>query len=293
MPLTLPAALHPAHVIYQDILGPFGRRRLNAMLRSGLPGRLRGPLLYLLGGRLTPEEQRVAGEVEAIRREIAALNDVQMAVYTSPPPGAGPAPGPVQPITRRRVAEVASVEPYWGMFLHQCASAFEARTILELGSCAGISGCFLATASSCRRFITVERSESLAALAQANLRRVAPGRADVIIAFFDDALNQILPGLEEGLDLVYIDGQHEKASTLYYFERVIPRLNLGAAAVIFDDIHWSEDMTEAWRELRQRRGLACAINLGRFGLCVWAGGDGWPLQFDISRYTTRWGRGQR
>ena len=69
-------------------------------------------------------------------------------------------------------AHVSSVSALWGTFLYLCASARRAETILELGSGAGISGCYLGSAPSCRRFITVEGSADRARLAEAHLRQI-------------------------------------------------------------------------------------------------------------------------
>jgi predicted O-methyltransferase YrrM len=188
-----------------------------------------------------------------------------------------------------RIAQVTSVHPYWGMFLYLCASAVGAETILELGSCAGISGCYVASGTHCRRFITVEGSPELARLAEANIRQVA-SHAEVVNALFDDALDAILPTLGKGLDMAYIDGQHEKRSTLHYFKRLVPHLSSGAV-VVFDDIQWSPDMWEAWQELSRWPGVSHAINVGRFGVCVWDGAA-MPKSFDLSLCTRFWRKGR-
>ena len=106
-------------------------------------------------------------------------------------------------------------------------------------------------------------------------------------AMFDDALDQWLPRLSGRLDLVHIDGQHERGSTLHYFERLKPRLHSGAL-VIFDDIHWSDDMRQVWREIATARGVSHSINVGRYGLCVWSGTAEPPRVHDFSRYARNW-----
>lgn len=42
---------------------------------------------------------------------------------------------------------------------------------------------------------------------------------------------------QNGVDLAYIDGDHEKVATIRYFERIKPHLNPDAV-VIFGDISW-------------------------------------------------------
>jgi hypothetical protein len=80
--------------------------------------------------------------------------------------------------------------------------------------------------------------------------------------------------------MAYIDGSKDKFANLHYFERITPYLSPGCL-VVFDDIHWSSEMWEAWRTLRQWIGLTHAINAGRFGVCVWNGGAVRPRTYDL------------
>jgi predicted O-methyltransferase YrrM len=175
-----------------------------------------------------------------------------------------------------------SVNGEWGTFLYLCSRSFRARTILELGGCVGISGCYLASSEYCERFVTVEALPNLAALAQDNVRQVSD-RAEVVNALFDDALDKILPGLAGGIDLAYIDGHHKYEPTLHYFGRLEPHLNEGAL-VVFDDIHLSEGMWRAWQELSRRAGFSHALSAGRFGVCLWDGSTSTPASYNLCPY---------
>ena len=61
--------------------------------------------------------------------------------------------------------------------------------------------------------------------------------------------------------------------------RLSARLNRGAL-VVFDDIQWS-DVQEDWKALCARPGLSFAVNVGRFGVCVWDGGAVRPQAFTL------------
>jgi len=151
---------------------------------------------------------------------------------------------------------------------------------LELGSCAGISSCYLASASACQRFLTIEGSVALAAIAAANLRQVT-NKAQVINSLFDEGLLEILPNLHSGLDLVYIDGHHDQAATLHYLELLRPHLNPDCL-IVFDDIRLYRNMWDTWRMLCQTPGFTTVVDVGRFGLAVWAGTMAQPKVFDFS-----------
>src|SRR4029078_4684788 len=114
-----------------------------------------------------------------------------LSVFNSPAPisaGQTPVPGPPKPVTWRHLAEQTSVTYYWGVFLYLCAKHSGARTILELGSAAGISASYRAAASSQLHLTPVEGSTNLAPVAAANLRVTNPN-ATVLNAMFDDALD--------------------------------------------------------------------------------------------------------
>lgn len=244
------------------------------MLAGGLPAPFRHPLEFLIGGRLDPAGRRVAHSVEQIREAVAREPRVFRSLNRD---------GVIRPLTAFQVARSISINQEWGTFLHLCARSFRARTILELGGCAGISACYLASSEQCERVVTVEGSPDLAALARANLSQVSD-RAEVVNALFDDALDRLLPTFGGGIDLAYLDGHHRYETTLHYLARVERHLSPGAL-VVFDDIRLSRGMWRAWQAVEGREGFAFTVDAGRFGLAVWAGSAAAaPARYDLSLY---------
>lgn len=243
------------------------------MLADGLPRSFQHPLEFLFDQRLSHAEQEKVSRVEFIRTAVERQAQSHEVVNRE---------GKVCRLTASQIAHQVSVNAEWGTFLFLCAQSFKARTILELGACAGISGCYLASSEYCERFITVEASPQLASLATANIHQVA-NAAEVVNALFDDALDQILPTLTAGMDLAYIDGHHKYEPTLRYFRRLEPHLNKGAL-VVFDDVHLSEEMWRAWQVLKGRKGFAHTIDAGRFGVCFWDGLPSAPVNHDLGPY---------
>lgn len=262
-----------ARRVYRRALAPLGLRELRRMLADGLPVPLGRPLEFLFGGGLEPAEREVVQRVERIRAEVARDPRGFRVVNRD---------GVVLPLTGAQAAHRASINREWGTFLHLCAGSLRARTILELGGCAGISGCYLASPEHCRRFVTVEGSPELAALAGENLRRVSDA-AEVVNARFDDALDRLLPTFGDGIDLAYLDGHHRYEATLHYLERLEPHLAPGAL-VVFDDVRLSRGMWRAWRAMEERAGFACTVDAGRFGLAVREGSAAVPTSHDLSLY---------
>ena len=277
-----------------------GKRYLERMLKDGFTTALETPLLFLLTQKLDKNDQVIVDKIEAIRSKMSKQKDVFVEVYSSPdpvslnkttPPDMKPAPGKIITTSLSYIASTVSVLPYWGAFLYLCAKETAAKTILrELGSCAGISSCYLASSNS-QRFITIEASAALAELARCNLNEVTAGRFRVIHALFDTGLEELLPTLPEGLDLLYIDGQHEKTATLHLVERLASVFNTGSI-LIFDDIRWTSDMWETWQLLTRYPGFSWTLDTGRFGLCMWDRSSRQPRQYDISGFTAFWKKGK-
>jgi len=265
--------LFRARMVYRRAMAPLGRYKLQKMLGDGLPRPFRRPLEFLFDQRLSHAEQQVVRRVESIRQTVARQACSFEVVNRD---------GKVCQLTASQVAHSTSVNPEWGTFLYLCSQSFGARTILELGSCAGISGCYLASSEYCERFITVEASPNLASLARANICQVS-NEAEVVNALFNDALDKVLPTLGGGIDLAFIDGHHKYEATLHYFRRLEPHLNKGSL-VVFDDIHLSEGMWRAWQVLKRQEGFAYTVGAGRFGICLWDGSSLTPVNYNLCPY---------
>ena len=59
--------------------------------------------------------------------------------------------------------------------------------------------------------------------------------------------------------MIYIDGNHQKEATLNYFELLVESVD-NNSVLIFDDIHWSKPMTEAWQEIKQHPKVTLTID---------------------------------
>jgi predicted O-methyltransferase YrrM len=272
---------------YRRCVPSWGLLALENMLRNGLPGFLQRPLEFLLTERLTEEEEAVVHTVEQRRAALIMRGQEKVPYYAHAQPGREG--GLTKPYSLEWTATISSVTPYWGTFLFLCTKAHGSRTVLELGSCAGISSCYLASNPACQRLITVEGSSFLAEIAAANLTTVS-SRAIVVPASFDAALDRWFPELAAGIDCLFIDGHHEGTARMHYTERVRPIMRAGSL-LIWDDIHWTPDLWNTWQRFAQGPGLACAVNVGRFGLAVLDPGKSAATVFDFSALSGYWGKG--
>ena len=273
-----------------------GKKVIQHLIHNGVPGILKTPLDFLVTSNLNPDDKAVVSRVEEIRANLAARGDEKIPVYYSPLPGSAgtinnPAkrcqPGETKYFTAEWIANKTSTDNFWGTFKYLCSNYSGAKNILELGACAGISGCFMASGKQCRRFITIEASEPLANIARSTIGQITENY-QVYNCLFDEGLDMILPCLEEKINMVLIDGHHEKVATIHYFKRLVPYLEAGCL-VLFDDIYWSSDMLEAWEILRHWKGFSHTIDVGGTGLCIWSGNSKTvPKLWNLNKYTGNW-----
>jgi predicted O-methyltransferase YrrM len=62
-----------------------------------------------------------------------------------------------------------------------------------------------------------------------------------------------------------VDGNHRKKPTLDYFNQILPLLP-NEGCIVFDDIHWSREMEEAWADICADHRVTLTIDLFAIGL---------------------------
>ena len=116
------------------------------------------------------------------------------------------------------------------------------------------------------RVYTIEGAAAVAAVAEKNLRSLGCDNVRPVIGNFDDRIETVLDKAG-GVDLAFVDGNHRLQPTLRYFNLLMSRSS-GSAILIFDDIHWSREMEDAWDAIKQDPRVYCTIDLFFIGLVV-------------------------
>jgi hypothetical protein len=65
--------------------------------------------------------------------------------------------------------------------------------------------------------------------------------------------------------MVFFDANHSYTSTIEYFNALLP-ITCQNSIFIFDDIHWSKDMTKAWDEICRNPEVSVCLDLFRIGI---------------------------
>lgn len=164
------------------------------------------------------------------------------------------------------IARNAAKPPKYGQLLHRMVRYYQPANLLELGTSLGITSAYLASGNPAARLTTFEGAHEIAIRATTNLASLGLHNVQVIEGNFDDTLPGFLQTAGE-IDFAFIDGNHRKAPTLRYFDWLLAQQG-NDSIYIFDDIHWSREMEEAWDEIRQHPSVRCSIDLFFIGIVV-------------------------
>ena len=151
-------------------------------------------------------------------------------------------------------------------YLYALIKKHKPKKILELGTCCGFSSMYMAKA--CEQFgivHTIEGSEQIAEIARKNLSKAGSNNVIQYIGRFQDILPDVLNKITK-FDFVLIDGHHDKDATIRYFNQIKPYLS-SLSIVIFDDIHWSKGMSQAWDLIKSDDAIKNYIDLNKLAVC--------------------------
>lgn len=163
----------------------------------------------------------------------------------------------------KKMARHSSVSLKYGKLLFRLAAYMKPELCLELGTSVGLSALCLALGNPKGRVLTLEGNASLCSFSQKLFREQGLNNITVRQGLFDDLLPGILSDPTTA-KLVYIDGNHRYEPTKRYFEQVISQMTKGL--IIFDDIHWSEEMQQAWKEITSDKRSIFSMDLYRMGI---------------------------
>ncbi|MEI6694785.1 MAG: class I SAM-dependent methyltransferase [Bacteroidota bacterium] len=167
----------------------------------------------------------------------------------------------------RTIAEItrnAAKPPKYAQLLYRLVKHFQPENLVELGTSLGISTAYMAQACPETKIFTLEGSETIAKQANKNFQVLKLPNVEVITGNFDVQLPLLL-AYTKAFDFVFFDGNHRKIPTLSYFESCLKHKH-NDSVFVFDDIHWSAEMEEAWEIIKQSPEVTVSIDLFFIGM---------------------------
>lgn len=170
-----------------------------------------------------------------------------------------------------QIAKNALKNPALAQLIYRLAKDNNPKSIIELGTCLGITTAYLSKACPEADVITIEGCPETAKVAYRNFSELGLENVELQVGNFDVLLPEVIANVEK-LDFVYIDGNHRKEATLNYFKWCLPKIHENSL-LIFDDIYWSKGMKEAWEEIKNHPDVVVTVDLFWIGLVYFRKGQ--------------------
>jgi predicted O-methyltransferase YrrM len=181
-----------------------------------------------------------------------------------------------------KIAQTAGISRKRAELLFRIVKYFEPESILEIGTSLGLATSALSLGNKNGKIITLEGCPNTQNVAK-NLFQVCFVSSLSLVSSFKFQVNEIefittefeqflsnlkletLNHKRQIFDLVYFDGNHSKKATLDYFEFLLPTIS-NDAVWIFDDIHWSSEMEDAWVTIKKHPKVKVTIDTFQWGI---------------------------
>jgi predicted O-methyltransferase YrrM len=241
------------------------------------------PFVFEFIGQVLNDKTKFApfSSIESMRRELLNdHNEVQVEDF-----GAGSSAATNNLRTISAITKTAAKPAKFGQLLYRISKFYRPANMLELGTSLGLSAAYLASGNSNGKLITLEGSPLIAERAAKNLKALNILNAECVQGKFDDKLQTIIKAWntaddKTAVDLAFIDGNHRKEASLNYFDLLAGAMSADSV-IIFDDIHWSREMEEAWTAIKNDSRTMMTIDLFFIGLVFFRSSFKIPQHFVI------------
>jgi len=161
------------------------------------------------------------------------------------------------------IAKTAGIPKKRQQLLFRLAQYLNPKNSLELGTSLGLGTIAMALANPEGTIDTVEGCANTAGVAKKMFSKFGIENYKLYQLDFESFFTS--ENFKTNYDLVFIDGNHTKDQTLLYFD-LLRKKARNETVLIFDDIYWSAEMTEAWQEIAAHPEVQVSIDTFYWGL---------------------------
>ena len=161
-----------------------------------------------------------------------------------------------------KIAKNAGISNSKIKILLKLGDYFNFKQILEIGTSLGIGTYTLAISNPNAKITTLEGCPETLKTAKKYLTKHTKNTINFIEGNFSDTLDTVL---HTKYDLIYFDGNHQKEATINYFEKCL-KVAYNDSIFIFDDIYWSEGMTQAWEYIKKHPKVKITVDVFHLGI---------------------------
>lgn len=161
------------------------------------------------------------------------------------------------------IAKNAGISSKRAELLFRITNYFQPDSVLEIGTSLGLATIALSLGNKNSKIITLEGCPQTLAIAKNQCQLQNLYNIEFVKTKFEDYLKNLQP-VTRNPQLIYFDGNHSKKATLDYFDLLLPTI-ANDSVWIFDDIHWSADMEEAWEAIKNHPKVTVTIDTFQWG----------------------------
>lgn len=186
--------------------------------------------------------------------------------------GAGSVTSKSNQRTVASIAKNAAKPAKYGQLLFRIIKYYQPQNMLELGTSLGITTAYLSLANPLASLVTLEGAHALVTLGRQNLASLDISNVEIIQGQFDENLPGVIKETKEAkeyssVDFAFVDGNHRYEPTVKYFYQLLSVRN-NQSIFVFDDIHWSREMEQAWDLIKNHPEVMCSIDLFFIGIVI-------------------------
>jgi predicted O-methyltransferase YrrM len=152
----------------------------------------------------------------------------------------------------------------FAQLLFRIVQHYKPKTIVEFGTSFGITSSYLAFGYADAQLYTLEGAHAIAGIARRNFRQLGLHNAELLEGDFSVTMPQLFSRIHQ-VDLAFVDGNHRRKPTLEYFHTLL-KYATPHTILIFDDIHWSQEMEQAWDEIKSHESVTMTLDLFFIGI---------------------------
>ena len=169
-----------------------------------------------------------------------------------------------------KIAKTSGISAKRAELLFRIVNYFQPKSILEIGTSLGLAASALALGNTNAKIISLEGCPETLKQCQIQfqiLSSLTPLRDNFNnIKFINTEFSYHLKTQQPtSYNLIYFDGNHSEKATLDYFEFLLPAIT-NDSIWIFDDIHWSKEMENAWETIKNHTKVTVTIDTFQWGI---------------------------
>jgi predicted O-methyltransferase YrrM len=237
-------------------------RYLKHYFTAGNEHGLHSPFVFELYSHIIRPKRNfyVFSKIEKLRKEL--LNSTEKIEVKDFGAGSKVENGNLRSVSS--IAKYSEKSPCLAQLIFKLVNHFQPEIILDLGTSFGITTIYESFAKEESVIYTFEGCPATARIAQKNFAGLKRKNIRLIEGNIDQTLPSTIQEISK-IDFAFFDANHRFEPTIRYFNTCMEKVQ-EHTVFVFDDIHWSDEMEQAWEKIKADERVTLTIDLFYIGL---------------------------